>query len=99
MSNALGERVPVSATALGFVEDATIEVIVVGTFAPEGFDSFGKNVVHEFRDRSVDALHHEAEVFANFQVAQGVIVIVQKSGYPGDETVVIRPTDVAYVSV
>ncbi|XAM00643.1 hypothetical protein OT109_04470 [Phycisphaeraceae bacterium D3-23] len=35
----------------------------------------------------MDALHHRAEAFAAFEVAEGVVVVVEEGGDPGGEAV------------
>src|SRR5436309_133908 len=84
MSRALGERIAIGATTLEGITDATVEIVVQVSVAPEGGATFGKQVVHQFRDRTVKALHQFPEVLTDTKETEGVIVIAEKTCDPWD---------------
>src|SRR6185312_7528236 len=54
----------------------------MSSFSPEGNTSLRKQVIHKLGDGTMQSLHHRAEMFAGSQVAECVIVIVDKACDP-----------------
>jgi hypothetical protein len=90
-ADGLVERVPVRPAALLLVADATVEVVVAVLHAPERSATHGEEVVHQLRGRTVQALHHGAEVVTDLQVPQRVVMVVHQRGHPRDETILGGP--------
>ena len=88
-SHRLIQRIAVRAARLLLIPNTTIEIILIARGSPERKMALGKCVIDELGDGAVDALHHGAEVSAKFQVAQGVVVVVEEGGEPGGEVVLI----------
>ena len=79
------QRVFVCQPALLFVADAAVEIVAMAASRQNGTRRVRKQVVHKLRDGTMQSLHHGAEVFANAQVAERVIVIVEQACDPGRE--------------
>ena len=90
MTHGLRERVPVGKAALFLVADAAVEVILVARLAPERHAALGEQVVDQFGDRAVQPLHQRAEIFADLQVAERVVMIVEQTCDPGREVECLR---------
>ena len=73
--DALLERVSVRAATLKRVADASIEVVVAFPVAPEWNAARGEDVVGEFCNRAVEALHHATQVFSNAEEAERVVMV------------------------
>ena len=86
-ADGLHEGVIVRAAQLQHVADAPVEVVLVSGAASEGQQAHLQHVVHELRDRSVQSLYHGPEVLADLEVAERVIVVVEKSRDERDESV------------
>ena len=69
--------------ALEFVAQASVEIVAIVGAAPERKAALGEKVVEEFGDGAVELAHHGAEVLADFQVAQGVIVVIEEGRHQG----------------
>src|SRR6266550_4540185 len=52
---------------------------------------FGEKIVHQLRHRTVNSLHHRAEVLADAQVTLGVIVIVEQGSSERGKPEVLGP--------
>jgi len=86
----LEERVAIGAAALKLVTKAPVVIVFDATVAPEGKVML-EDVVDQLGDGTVNALDHHTQVHADFEVSNGVIVVVEKCCDPGDETEVLRP--------
>lgn len=49
--------------------------------------ALGKQVVHQFRYGSMQALHEWTEILARLQVSKCVVMVVNQGRHPWDETV------------
>jgi hypothetical protein len=90
-TDTLSKHVSVRAAALQLVADAAIEIIAFARFAPEGQVSLGQRVIDKFCNRAMETLHHGAEVVADLQVAQRVVMIVHQRCHAWNETIFARP--------
>jgi len=82
MPGALCERVPVRSTTLQRITDAPVKVIVQVSIAPEGNSSNLQCVIDQLRYRTMQSLHHAAQVLTDSQKPQGVIVVAQQRRDP-----------------
>src|SRR4051812_16133914 len=87
MTSALRERVAICPAALKLIAQAPVEVVPSFLLAPEGQSALGQEVVHELRDRAVNLSHHLSEFFADVEVSETVVVVVDERRYPRDEAV------------
>ena len=89
MSDALKKRVSICSRCLKHISNATIEVILIAGFAPEGDEARRERVVHQFCHGAVNVLHERAEVFAGLQVTERVVMIVHQARDPRDEAILL----------
>ncbi len=87
VSPTLPERVAIGAAALFFIANAAVEVIVTGGRAPEREVAIGERIVDQLGNGAVERSHHLAELFAFFEIAEGVVMVVDEGGDPGDVAV------------
>src|SRR5688572_12027608 len=90
-TDGLEERVSIREAALLFVSEATVEIVFDAVVAPEGEMTHRERVVDELGDRTVDALDHLAQVCADLEVADRVVVVVEERSDPESEAEVGGP--------
>lgn len=81
----LGQHIPVRSPALHFIAQASIEIIVTALIALEGKAALWKEIVDQFRDRTMQKPHHLRQALVGAQLADRVIVIAQKRSRPRRE--------------
>lgn len=82
----LEKRVSIGAAHLEDIADATVEVVLIASPAPERKVARWQQVVDQLCYRAVQALHELPEILTGSEVAKSVIVVIEEGRDAGDET-------------
>jgi hypothetical protein len=88
--DALRQDVPICPPGLYFIANAPVKIPLLARVKPERQQSLWQKIIHQLRHRAMDLLHHLTKVFADPQISQRVVMVIDKCRHPRHKSVLSR---------
>jgi len=88
----------VGSLSLRYMSRAAIEIIVVIGIPEDRHAPFWECAIHQFGDRAMEILHHRAQIGADFEIPDRVVVLHRQGRFSDSGDAQSRRSDPAGVS-